>query len=104
MKSKFDETRGLDELMRDVATGKAADRGLAETALAALGSQARPVLSRLKAYENDANPELLLQPTCAAVEQAAVIPRNVSATDQRQSFRNARSPERVVSVSDLSNG
>jgi beta-lactamase regulating signal transducer with metallopeptidase domain/tetratricopeptide (TPR) repeat protein len=55
VKSKFDEARGFDELMKDVASGTPEDRGLAATALAALGSQARSMIPKLRAYENDSD-------------------------------------------------
>ncbi|MFN0018965.1 MAG: protein kinase domain-containing protein [Pirellulaceae bacterium] len=53
IKSGFDETLGFETLIGDVAKGESADRGLAATALAALGRQAEPMIPKLRAFEND---------------------------------------------------
>jgi len=51
--SGYDEARGFDVLIRDVAAGAPEDRSQAATALAALGSRAKSMVPKLRAYEND---------------------------------------------------
>jgi uncharacterized protein (TIGR03067 family) len=53
IKSGFDEGLGFETLIGDVAEGHPVDRGLAATALAALGRQAEPMIPKLRAFEND---------------------------------------------------
>ena len=53
VKSGYDEARGFDVLIGDVAAGATADRELAAVALAALGSQAQSIIPKLRAYAND---------------------------------------------------
>ncbi len=58
VKTGFDEARGYDVLIADVAAGKSVDRCRAATALAALGSQAKEMLPRLRPFENDPDPQV----------------------------------------------
>lgn len=58
VKTGFDEARGYDLLIADVAAGKSEDRCRAATALAALGSQAKEKIPRLRPYENDPDPQV----------------------------------------------
>ncbi|MFO0940749.1 MAG: M56 family metallopeptidase [Pirellulales bacterium] len=58
VKTGFDEARGYDVLIADVAAGKSVDRCRAATALAALGSQAKEMIPRLRPFENDPDPQV----------------------------------------------
>ena len=53
VKSGFDETRGLGVLVADLETAMSEDRCHALTALAALGSQAKSTIPKLRKYETD---------------------------------------------------
>ncbi|MFO1063817.1 MAG: M56 family metallopeptidase [Pirellulales bacterium] len=58
VRSGFDKARGLSVLIADVAAGKSEDRRRAATSLAALGSQAASMIPRLRAFENDPDPQV----------------------------------------------
>ncbi|HEY2252615.1 MAG TPA: TIGR03067 domain-containing protein, partial [Planctomycetaceae bacterium] len=51
--SGYDEPRGYKTLLEYVVAGTTENRGLAATALAALGSRARSMIPKLRTYEND---------------------------------------------------
>lgn len=58
VKTGFDEAKGYQFLITEVASGKTAHRCLAATALAALGSQATLIIPRLRPFENDPDPQV----------------------------------------------
>lgn len=51
--SGYDEAKGYDVLLKDLASGKTEDRSRSATALAALGSQAKAMIPKLRGYEHD---------------------------------------------------
>jgi beta-lactamase regulating signal transducer with metallopeptidase domain len=53
IKSGYDEAKGYDVLLTDLAAGTTENRSRSATALAALGSQAKAMIPKLREFEND---------------------------------------------------
>jgi beta-lactamase regulating signal transducer with metallopeptidase domain len=53
VKSGYDEAKGYEVLLADLAAGSTGDRSRSATALAALGSQAKATIPKLREFEND---------------------------------------------------